>query len=258
MMVWPFRRRGQGRKRDAATRSTGETIDLSRVVRVKVSDRAEVFCNGRLLEMDDFDRTLAEVRDAGGVVIYYRESPSKEPTPEQMDAFGHIPASRVSVILGDQAPPEWGRLEWFEMDECPFQFRLGIVPNQPVLYIDTASAEGAYVLRRDQAGDAIQLLLDHLTLLISAHRLVETKPTAPERAFSPQVDINSTNCVQLRFAFDSDVQWASFYEPNALPENVQSFYEECRRFARQLIATGGGRPLSPEEALRLFSPDENL
>ena len=257
MVVWPFRRRAQARKRDAATRSTAEPIDLSSAVRVKVSDRAEIFCNGRLLQMDDFDRTLAEVRDTGGVVIYYRESPSKEPSPDQLEVFGHIPASRVPIILGDLAPPEWGRLEWFEMDECPGRFRLGIVPGQPVLYLDAASTEAAYVLRRDAAGDAIQLLLDHLTLLISAHRLVETKPTAPQRAFSPEVDIKSMSCVQLRFAFDSDVQWASFYEPNTLPENVQSFYEECRRFARQLIVTGGGRPLSPDEAVRLFSPDED-
>jgi hypothetical protein len=246
---------GRGAK-ETGSRAATSGVHHSGMVRVKLSERGDVFCSGKQLPIDEFDRLLAAVRDGGGCVVYYRESPSKELTAEQRAVFERIPAARVAVMMGDQAPAEWGRLEWFEMDELPLRVRLGIVPNQPLLFIDNESTEAVYVLRRDAAGDAIETLLGQISFLISAHRLVETEPAAPQRAFSPEVDINTTSGFQLRFAFDSDVAWAAFYELDAIPNNVASFYRECRRFTLQLLATNPGSPLGPEDAKKLFSPDK--
>jgi hypothetical protein len=120
-------------------------------------------------------------------------------------------------MIGDQAPPEWGRLEWFEMDELPFRCRLGIVPNQPSLFFDNWSADAAaYVLPGGR----------------SLRRWI----------------INTTQGFQLRFAFDSGLRWAGYAKVvDAVDVPVAAGEHEYTRWQfRDLIERANPAVLQPD------------
>lgn len=222
------------------------TSDLSEPVRVKVTGRAEIFWNGQQVDIQAFDYLLSEMVARRGIVVYYRESPSVAPTSMQLEIFRHIPDSGVMFTTGDRALPEWGQLTWFEMGELPHEFGLSIIPERPVILLDP---DCDYVYTARNPSDMVHHLFGHFGFLISAHRLVETEQSRPDIIETLAADREG---FMLRFAFDSAVRWASFYEPNMVPDNVRSFYDECRLLLPQYVAAFNGTRLDRDEALQFF------
>jgi hypothetical protein len=66
-----------------------------------------------------------------GVVTYYRESPETEGSAAAAEAFGHLLELRPTRIrMGDQAPSEWGELQWIEVEEAPAVSRIFLARGQ--------------------------------------------------------------------------------------------------------------------------------
>ena len=210
-------------KRFASTGS-GTTSEYSRLLRVKVTREAKIYCNGRLCDLRRLDSLLAKAAGRHETIVYYREAPSFEASPDQMEIVDHVVAAGAPIIMGHQAPSEWGQLDWLEMLNIAGQFQLGIVPERQPYFVDLLFGD-VYVIPIEASGGRIRLLLDRIDRLISGHRLVEIGPSQPDLANNYDPDRPG---FYLRFAFDTGIEWASFYEPYKIPYTLQAFGHECR------------------------------
>src|SRR6058998_484231 len=95
---------------------------------VKVSQAGEIYWDGKPMAPEAMPDALAQLKAAGGCVVYYREAPNEDPSPESLSAFQKIVDAAVPVQLGSEAEPEWGRLEWVEIEEAPHRFRFALIP----------------------------------------------------------------------------------------------------------------------------------
>jgi hypothetical protein len=211
----------------------------SGAVRVKVTRAGNVYWNRQMVDLEEFATRLKDVRRTSGSIIYYPEGHGADPTPQQHAVYQRIRDTQVSVQHGWDAAPEWGRLIWFEIDECPMKYRLYAVDGEPVLCIDSFAGVN-YIVPPGSGPKHIELLMEGLAFLISSHRVIETEPRNPQRAFRPDLDPAKERCVELRVGFDSGTWWTSYYEPDEVPPNIQAFYEECPAFAGKVLGAGEG------------------
>jgi hypothetical protein len=147
------------------------------------------------------------------------------------------------------------RLEWFELQVCPLEFRLAVIPEQPTLIGfggEGEEGETALIPYEENAA-AVDRLIESLDALVRRHRLFETAMRAPERCFED--DPMQTASLHLRVAYADGTRWAAMYPLAKVPANVQALLDECRELGRRVIRESRGTPLSPEAALSVVDPE---
>ena len=70
---------------------------------VKVGRNGEPYWDGVLVNATELGSKLAELRADGRGVVYYRESPEREPTAAQLETFEVILGARVPIMLTSRA-----------------------------------------------------------------------------------------------------------------------------------------------------------
>ena len=147
------------------------------------------------------------------------------------------------------------RLTWFELQLCPLQFRLAILPGQRAL-IGFSPVEGSEdcTALMPYAGNeaAVDGLLAALDGAIRKNRIFETEQRAPEHAFAEAAMQGAS--FHFRAAYSDNRRWAAVYPLDELPANVQALLEECQQLGRQTLQARELRPLAPEAALALADP----
>ncbi|HEV3164465.1 MAG TPA: hypothetical protein VGZ22_10605 [Isosphaeraceae bacterium] len=221
---------------------------------VKVSRTGEVYWDGALVAAEELVTQLKQVNERQSGIVYYRESPEREPTREQFATFQAIIAQGVTVQLGLDAPSEWGVLEWFEVQECPHEFRFAGVPGQPVLFACRPDPEAdvqTWLLRREGRDAEIEGIYRSVDLLISSNRVLETEPRKPDDVF--QEAAMQMPSVHLRIGYEGK-KWQACFDSADLPTNLQSFYDGCREFGLKELAARPGREIPGEQALAMVRP----
>lgn len=149
------------------------------------------------------------------------------------------------------------RLTWFELQLCPFHFRLAILPGQRAL-IGFSPVEGSEdcTALMPYAGNeaAVDGLLAALDGAIRKNRIFETEQRTPEHAFAEAA--MQTDSLHFRAAYSDNRRWAAVYPWDELPANVQALLEECQQLGRQTLQARELGPLAPEAALALAEPAE--
>lgn len=146
-------------------------------------------------------------------------------------------------------------LTWFELQLCPFHFRLAIIPGQPTLigFSPDDGNDGDTALMPYEGNEAtVDGLLASLDGAIRRNRIFETLPHAPEQAFATAA--MQTDSLHFRAAYADNRRWAAFYPLDDMPANVQALLDECRRLGRQTLQARELRPLAPEAALAMVDP----
>jgi len=121
------------------------------------------------------------------------------------------------------------RLTWFELEVCPFQFRLAVATGQNALFgyqPDDGGKVRSYglVYRHDQ--QRVKSLLESLHWLLVANGILDMPQTAPEKAFDPQT--MTLESVHVRIAYSDGRKWASVYRDGEVPAKVLTLIDQAR------------------------------
>jgi hypothetical protein len=121
------------------------------------------------------------------------------------------------------------RLTWFELEVCPFQFRLAVATGQNALFGYQPEDGGrvrslAISYRRNE--EHVKSVLESLHWLIVANGILDTPQTAPDKAFDSQA--MTAKSVHVRIAYADDRKWASVYTDGEVPANVQALIDQAR------------------------------
>ena len=124
---------------------------------------------------------------------------------------------------------EQPRLTWFELEVCPFQFRLAVATGQNALFgyqpEDGSKVRSfAMLYRRNQ--EQLKSLLESLHWLIVANGILDTPQIAPEKAFD--VPAMTDKSVHVRVAYSDGRKWASVYSEGEVPANVLTLIDQAR------------------------------
>jgi hypothetical protein len=140
---------------------------------------------------------------------------------------------------------------WFELQVAPLEFRLAVLPGQPVLF-GCAESEGqpaaTWLLRVKENPNAAKAFATGLAEVIRSHPVHESPPSEPDKCFQPET--LKVPSLHLRLAWADGRQWATFHPRDSIPAPMLKLVEACRRLGIEKIASLAGRSLTPEEALR--------
>lgn len=157
----------------------------------------------------------------------------------------------VGGIIGDHATalsPEacWGSkplaadalLNRFELQICPFQFRLAIVAGQraSISFASGEQGQSSTVVMHHEGNElAVDGLLESIDAEIRKNRLFETQPRAFDEAFTEV--LMRTASLHLKAEYSGKCRWAATYPLDEMPLNVRSLRDECQLLARQTLET---------------------
>jgi len=220
---------------------------------IKVSTAGDVYVEGHRVSVEEMEAAIADIRAHEGAVTYYRESPRSEPSAEANDVFRRIMSAKVAIRLGHQAPSEWGRLDWIEVERAPHQSRFFMARGQPFLmaYSEGGPEPVTYV-GGPMPEEAEDRWMDQVDLLVRSDRVMETPAHEPNLTFAAEA--MKTPSLHLRVGY-GDRRWASRFRLDDAPSHLGSFEQDLSRVGHHLVASSdreGWKELSPEEIGRLF------
>lgn len=148
---------------------------------------------------------------------------------------------------GAQSAP----IVWFELQVAPFEFRLAVLPGQPILFGSSETAGGTaatWLLRVKENPNAAKAFAVGLADILRPHAFQQSEPNEPEKCFQP--DTLKVPSFHLRIGWADGKRWATFYPRDAIPAPMVRLVDACRRLGLEKIASLDTRTLTPEEALR--------
>jgi len=218
---------------------------------VKIGLDGQAYLDGAAVSLEELASRIAALNCEGGALTYYRESPATDGTDASAATFGAILDLRPVIVLGSNAPSEWGRLEWVEVEEAPMVSRFFLARGERFLISapsNPGDAKPPVMLGGPLSAEAEDDWFAWVDLLIRSDRVIETPPHQPE--FAMQEPARSRPSLHLRIVHDRG-RWASWYPAASAPSHILSFNADLWRLARHLVS-GAGRPLSPAEAKQFF------
>lgn len=211
-------------------------------IRVKISWDGGLYVDGSRLKPAGLEPFFEEARKLGAVLVCYREGVGRPASEEQRSAIELLKGSGLELVDPVDAPSEWGPLQSFELEVTPNRFRLSAARGEDMLFAYLPEgADKPLVYQFKGVGDAA---LQNLELLLSANRIVESKPHQPERAFGEET--LSRKAIHLRFSFGPNRMWQGWYDEHKAPEHVENLYLGCRSLGLHVVKSsvdGEGKPL---------------
>jgi hypothetical protein len=74
-------------------------MEVNTILKVQVSAGGDIIADGQPVTLEKLATRLAELKQAGGSVWYYRASPAGEPHPNALKVIGLVTASRLPIRL---------------------------------------------------------------------------------------------------------------------------------------------------------------
>lgn len=212
-------------------------------VRLKVGWDGKFYVDGAKLAEDGLQPFIDAVQSQGAAVILHREGTGRPTPPEQQQAVERLKDAGLDLVHPIDAPSEWGALQGFELELAPNRFRMSAVRDKDMLFAYTP--EGAkepltYLFKGVGEG-----ALQNIDLLISANRVVETKPREPERAFLDET--MSAPAFHLRFSYGREKFWQSWYPRDDVPQNLENLYHGCLSLGLHVVKESDQAPPPPDQ-----------
>lgn len=200
-------------------------------IRVKIGWDGGFYVDGGRLAAAGFQPFIDEARRESAVLVCYREGVGRPPSREQSRAVEKLKASGLELLDPVDAPSEWGPLQAFELELTPNRFRLSARRGEDMLFAYLPEGgDKPLTYRFKGVGEAA---LDNLELLLSANRVVETKPREADRAFcEPAL---SARALHLRFSYGPRKMWQGWYADNEIPGHLENLYLGCRSLGLHVV-----------------------
>jgi hypothetical protein len=151
------------------------------------------------------------------------------------------------------------RLVWFELQVAPFSYRFAIMPEQPILigYEGENGEKGATMLiRYDHVPAVYDRTVEKISDLVQKSGVMKLLPNDSHIAFAnASMDKPS---VHVRIAYSDERRWASYYEMDKIPKEVESLIQETKKLAKQLMIEQSNEKISGEKAHEHLMPNRNI
>jgi hypothetical protein len=219
-------------------------VTARKALRLKIGWDGALYVDGGRLADGGLEAFLEQVRAEDAAVICYREGTGRPASREQQDVLDQLKAEGLDLVHPADAPAEWGPLQSFELELTPNKVRLSALRGKDMLFAYTpegGSEPLAYLFKG--VGEAA---LQNLDLLLSANRVVETKPREPDRAFCEET--LAVPGLHLRFSYGPKKGWQGWYEGDAVPENLENLYLGCRSLGLHVVTQSVEKPQEPGSA----------
>lgn len=212
-------------------------------IRVKISWDGGLYVDGARLKPAGLEPFFEECRKENAVLVCYREGVGRPASEEQQAAVRSLQGSGLELVDPVDAPSEWGPLQSFEMEVTPDRFRLSAARGEDMLFAYMPEgADKPLIYRFKGVGDAA---LQNLELLVSANRVVETKPRQPERAFTEET--LAGKALHLRFSYGPRKMWQGWYEEEKTPGHLENLYLGCRSLGLHVVKASVTEDEKPKE-----------
>jgi hypothetical protein len=219
---------------------------------VKIGLDGQAYVDGAAVSLEELATRIAVLNREGGALTYYRESPATDGTDASAATFAAILDLRPVIVLGSNAPSEWGRLEWVEVEEAPMVARFFLARGERFLIsvpLNPGDTKPPVLVGGPLSAEVEDDWFRWVDLLIRSDRVIETPPQQPELAMEEPA--RSRPSLHLRIAYDRG-RWASWYPAASAPSHILSFNADLWQLARILVAGAERRPVSPAEAKQFF------
>lgn len=203
---------------------------------LKLGLQGDAYVDGKQVSVDDMEQRVRELVERKGVLIYYREAPTTTGSEASQKLFERIVALRPAVMLGSNAPSEWGRLNWLEVEEAPGRSRVFVARGEKFLVaVPSQPGEKPTVYSGGPLLSAAEdNVLGSLDLMVRADRVMESRVHEADRAFNPH--FQRAPSLHIRVAYASGRAWASYYPEAEVPGNLTSFVSDVHKVAGQIVA----------------------
>jgi hypothetical protein len=222
---------------------------------IKIGSAGDVHLDFKPGTLEQMQAAVAELNQAGGIVVYYAESAYQQASDAAMATFKKLLELKPRILMGNNAVSEWGRLDWVEVQRNPavsrFFFRRGekfllspaATPDQPKQRVLVG---GPMTASND---DTLFKMLD---LVIRCARVVETPQQAPEMAMEDKAVTTPSLHIRLGYAAR---RWASAYAGGEIPANITSFERDVWWVASHTLANleHDARRLTGQAAIDFFA-----
>ena len=151
------------------------------------------------------------------------------------------------------------RLVWFEIQITPFTYRFAIIPEQPIVigYEGDEVNDGATMLiRYDHVPEVYEKTVEEVARLVKESGALTLKPIKPNLAFSE--DLMEQHAVHIRIAFADDKRWASVYDLDKLPMEIETLIEDTRNYAMTVMKDHTKDNIGGELAETYLDPKLNV
>lgn len=150
------------------------------------------------------------------------------------------------------------QLVWFELQVCPFEFRLAVIPGQPVLigFAGSGQQQGETTLMPyDRNRGAVNALVNALDAAIGKSDIFSTPPHAAEQAFVEAAMQMAS--LHFRAAYSDNRRWAAVYLLDEMPGNIRALLDESHRLAKQTLMQNATAPVAPATAIAMVAENKN-
>jgi len=221
---------------------------------VKIGSGGDVHLDLKPANLELMTEVVGRLNQAGGIVVYYGESPYQAASEAALATFKQLIALKPRILLGTNAPSEWGRLDWLEIQRNPTVSRIFFRRGEKFLLSPAPTPDQPK--QRVFVGGPLQASSEDtffkaMDLVVRAARVMETPQQAPATAMDEKAV--AVPSLHLRLGYATR-RWASAYEPAEIPSNIASFERDLWWLASQTFAHLGkdGRELSGQAALEFF------
>src|SRR6266849_6146712 len=80
---------------------------------VKIGSAGDLHLDFKPASLELMREAVGRLNQAGGIVVYYGESPYQAASEAALATFKELVALKPRILLGTNAPSEWGRLDWW-------------------------------------------------------------------------------------------------------------------------------------------------
>jgi hypothetical protein len=229
-----------------------------RTLIVKVGLDGQAYVDYSAVSRAQLAAAVSEVTSEGGSVTYYRESPETKGSNAAAETFAAIVDLKPPIRLGSQAPSEWGRLDWVEVEQSPHLCRVFMARGQKFM-VSPPPTPGqprpAVMMGGPMTPDQEDQWLDQVDLILRSDRVLETPQQHPDSAMEGTGQ--AVPSLHIRIAYQTR-RWASWYHLAELPSNLASFNLDLWRIAIRFKHTysSNSREMPAGEAFHFF--DEPL
>src|SRR5712692_6192887 len=201
---------------------------------VKIGSAGDLHLDFKPANLELMTEVVGRLNQAGGIVVYYGESPYQAASEAALVTFKQLVALKPRILLGTNAPSEWGRLDWLEIQRNPTVSRIFFRRGEKFLLSPAPTPDQPK--QRVLVGGPLQ--------------------TSNEDTFFKAMDDQAvtTPSLHLRLSYATR-RWASAYRTAETPSNIASFERDLWWLASQTFAHLGkdGRELSGQAALEFFN-----
>jgi hypothetical protein len=226
------------------TREAGEKTEFLPVI--KAGKNGGVYITGdpmkiedKKVEMKDLPAVLAKLRKKYNTISYFREGVYAEPRGKYLrhihEILDKLEKAGFAIRMADNYLNQYGEVTNFVIYIGPGRFRIGADKGRLLVYAFTPKGEKKMkVYTRDVSGpEAWKNCARNFAMIFHSNRLPAMEQHNRDIAFT--ADEMKMSSVHIRIVIDGKHEWRACYSIDEVPENIQSFMEDCRVIGKMYL-----------------------